>query len=64
MSEDCLSCMSLAYFIFNPFPRLDRCRTAINVLGDMTVSALIDGKHRRQHPEEPQLPELPEAENI
>ncbi len=26
---------------------LDRCRTAINVLGDMTVSALLDGKHRR-----------------
>lgn len=25
---------------------LDRCRTAINVMGDMTVSALIDGKHR------------------
>ncbi len=25
---------------------LDRCRTAINVMGDMTVSALVDGKHR------------------
>jgi len=25
---------------------LDRCRTAINVIGDMTVSALIDGKQR------------------
>jgi Na+/H+-dicarboxylate symporter len=25
---------------------LDRCRTAINVMGDMTVSALIDGKKR------------------
>ena len=25
---------------------LDRCRTAINVLGDMTVSALLDGKER------------------
>jgi Na+/H+-dicarboxylate symporter len=24
---------------------LDRCRTAINVMGDMTVSALIDGKY-------------------
>lgn len=24
---------------------LDRCRTAINVMGDMTVSALLDGKH-------------------
>jgi Na+/H+-dicarboxylate symporter len=26
---------------------LDRCRTAINVMGDMTVSALIDGKKQR-----------------
>jgi Na+/H+-dicarboxylate symporter len=26
---------------------LDRCRTAINVMGDMTVSALVDGKHRQ-----------------
>lgn len=26
---------------------LDRCRTAINVMGDMTVSALLDGKKRR-----------------
>ena len=25
---------------------LDRCRTAINVMGDMTVSALVDGKVR------------------
>jgi len=25
---------------------LDRCHTAINVIGDMTVSALIDGKQR------------------
>lgn len=24
---------------------LDRCRTVINVMGDMTVSALLDGKH-------------------
>jgi Na+/H+-dicarboxylate symporter len=30
---------------------LDRCRTAINVMGDMTVSALIDGK-RQQQPDE------------
>jgi Na+/H+-dicarboxylate symporter len=43
---------------------LDRCRTAINVLGDMTVSALIDGKHRRQHSEMPQLPELAETDNL
>jgi Na+/H+-dicarboxylate symporter len=27
---------------------LDRCRTAINVMGDMTVSALVDGKVRQQ----------------
>jgi Na+/H+-dicarboxylate symporter len=26
---------------------LDRCRTAINVMGDMTVSALVDGKVRK-----------------
>ncbi len=26
---------------------LDRCRTAINVMGDMTVSCLLDGKQRR-----------------
>jgi Na+/H+-dicarboxylate symporter len=30
---------------------LDRCRTAINVMGDMTVSALIDGKHPLQSTE-------------
>ncbi len=27
---------------------LDRCRTAINVMGDMTVSALLDGKHPKE----------------
>ena len=27
---------------------LDRCRTAINVLGDMTVACLLDGKEREQ----------------
>ncbi|PZV17385.1 MAG: dicarboxylate/amino acid:cation symporter [Pseudanabaena sp.] len=26
---------------------LDRCRTAINVMGDMTVSAILDGKERQ-----------------
>jgi Na+/H+-dicarboxylate symporter len=31
---------------------LDRCRTAINVMGDMTVSAVIDGKHRQPQDEE------------
>jgi DAACS family dicarboxylate/amino acid:cation (Na+ or H+) symporter len=30
---------------------LDRCRTAINVMGDMTVSALLDGKQRKLEPE-------------
>jgi Na+/H+-dicarboxylate symporter len=30
---------------------LDRCRTAINVMGDMTVSAVIDGKHRQTQAE-------------
>ena len=27
---------------------LDRCRTAINVMGDMTVTCLLDGKHRHE----------------
>ncbi|WP_310488483.1 dicarboxylate/amino acid:cation symporter [Chamaesiphon sp. VAR_69_metabat_338] len=31
---------------------LDRCRTAINVMGDMTVSALVDGKHKKSPVEE------------
>ena len=31
---------------------LDRCRTAINVMGDMTVSALVDGKSRQVDGEE------------
>ena len=25
---------------------LDRCRTAINVMGDMSVTCLLDGKRR------------------
>lgn len=29
---------------------LDRCRTAINVMGDMTVSAVLDGKQRQIEP--------------
>lgn len=29
---------------------LDRCRTAINVMGDMNVSCLLDGKNRETHP--------------
>jgi Na+/H+-dicarboxylate symporter len=32
---------------------LDRCRTTINVMGDMTVSALIDGKHREYRDDKP-----------
>jgi Na+/H+-dicarboxylate symporter len=31
---------------------LDRCRTAINVMGDMTVSALVDGKQPKAKLEE------------
>ncbi len=31
---------------------LDRCRTAINVMGDMTVSALVDGKQQKVKVEE------------
>jgi DAACS family dicarboxylate/amino acid:cation (Na+ or H+) symporter len=31
---------------------LDRCRTAINVMGYMTVSALIDGKQQKVKVEE------------
>jgi Na+/H+-dicarboxylate symporter len=30
---------------------LDRCRTAINVMGDMTVSALLDGKKHQLDPD-------------
>jgi Na+/H+-dicarboxylate symporter len=29
-------------------PLENRCRTTINVMGDMTVSALIDGNHRQK----------------
>jgi DAACS family dicarboxylate/amino acid:cation (Na+ or H+) symporter len=29
---------------------LDRCRTAINVMGDMCVTCLLDGKKRPQKP--------------
>ena len=36
---------------------LDRCRTAINVMGDMTVSALLDGKQRKSEPWGPVLTE-------
>jgi DAACS family dicarboxylate/amino acid:cation (Na+ or H+) symporter len=42
---------------------LDRCRTAINVMGDMTVSCLLDGKEPK-HGVEPALEEAfhPEGE--
>lgn len=36
---------------------LDRCRTAINVMGDMTVACLLDGK---KQPEPESLPEIVE----
>ncbi len=29
---------------------LDRCRTVINVIGDMTVASLLDGKHKKPEP--------------
>jgi DAACS family dicarboxylate/amino acid:cation (Na+ or H+) symporter len=32
---------------------LDRCRTAINVMGDMCVTCLLDGKERPKMPAEP-----------
>jgi Na+/H+-dicarboxylate symporter len=28
---------------------LDRCRTAINVMGDVNVSCILDGKTREEH---------------
>ncbi len=37
---------------------LDRCRTAINVMGDMTVSCLLDGKH----PEKREVVPIAEAD--
>jgi len=39
---------------------LDRCRTAINVMGDMNVSCILDGKipHREKH--DPRLAALTE----
>ena len=40
---------------------LDRCRTAINVMGDMTVASLIDGKKRRRDPE---LSVVEQADNL
>jgi DAACS family dicarboxylate/amino acid:cation (Na+ or H+) symporter len=35
---------------------LDRCRTTINVMGDINVSCLLDGRQRPEPDETPQLP--------
>jgi DAACS family dicarboxylate/amino acid:cation (Na+ or H+) symporter len=40
---------------------LDRCRTAINVLGDMTVACLLDGKERALNEPETAGPTAAEA---
>jgi DAACS family dicarboxylate/amino acid:cation (Na+ or H+) symporter len=37
---------------------LDRCRTAINVMGDVNVSCMLDGRVREAAPPEPPPPEL------
>jgi DAACS family dicarboxylate/amino acid:cation (Na+ or H+) symporter len=37
---------------------LDRCRTAINVMGDVNVSCMLDGRVREETPPEPPPPEL------
>lgn len=37
---------------------LDRCRTAINVMGDMNVSCLLDGRKREKEPADPLLRSL------
>jgi Na+/H+-dicarboxylate symporter len=39
---------------------LDRCRTTINVLGDINVSCLLDGKRPAPRPEEPSAREAAE----
>lgn len=36
---------------------LDRCRTAMNIMGDMTVSAILDGKQPKQRAEQPLIDE-------
>jgi Na+/H+-dicarboxylate symporter len=38
---------------------LDRCRTAINVMGDMNVSCLLDGRRREVHAAPTPLTEVP-----
>ena len=42
---------------------LDRCRTAINVMGDMNVACLLDGKEREEGAEAP-APEAPGFEVV
>jgi DAACS family dicarboxylate/amino acid:cation (Na+ or H+) symporter len=37
---------------------LDRCRTTINVMGDMNVSCLLDGKTREKKEVDPLLKDL------
>jgi DAACS family dicarboxylate/amino acid:cation (Na+ or H+) symporter len=37
---------------------LDRCRTAINVMGDMNVSCILDGKKREKEKLDPMLHDL------
>lgn len=39
---------------------LDRCRTAVNVMGDVNVSCLLDGYEREIHPASPEDAELKE----
>jgi len=41
---------------------LDRCRTAVNVMGDVNVSCLLDGRTREPpHPPDPAERELAEV---
>ena len=40
---------------------LDRCRTAINVMGDINVSCLLDGKEREIRPETAPAPPLTQS---
>jgi DAACS family dicarboxylate/amino acid:cation (Na+ or H+) symporter len=41
---------------------LDRCRTAINVMGDMNVSCLLDGKHPKSEDAPPEVAEARASE--
>lgn len=42
---------------------LDRCRTTINVMGDMNVSCLLDGRKREKEPADPLLHSLTRAQS-